>query len=123
MVSDALRRVMLAAEGCGELVGDGVCGGRAEHPVCGDVVELQVRRRAGKVEELAWRARGCVACMAVTAAAWQVLPGCRPDEAQQRLHRHLVELGGLQPFERHAENLVLRAFAEAVGDRSSDQRA
>lgn len=118
-MSDALRRVMLAAKGCGELTGEGVAGGRAEHPICGDVVELQVRLLEGRVAEVAWRARGCVACMAVTAAAWQVLPGGAPGEARLRLKEHLDRLGGLQPYERHAENLVLRAFGQAVGEATA----
>lgn len=121
MVSDALRRVMLAAEGSGDLAGEGVRGGRAEHPVCGDVVELQVRLLEDRVAEVAWRASGCVACMAVTAAAWQALPGSAASEARFRLREHLDRLGGLQPFERHAENLVLRAFAQAIGEEAPSQ--
>ncbi len=89
--------------------------GRAEHPVCGDVVDLQVRLQGDRVEDLAWRARGCPACMAVTATAWQALRGGSVDEASRRLRDRVAELGGLQPFERHAERLVLRAFGQAVG--------
>ena len=113
-MSDALRQVMLAAEGCGELVGEGVRRGRAEHPICGDVVEVQVRLHRGRVEELAWRASGCVACMAVAAVSWKALPGGPAQKASGRLRDHLDKLGGLRPFERHAEGLVLRAFDQAV---------
>ena len=113
-MSDALRQVMLAADGCGELAGEGVRCGRAEHPICGDVVELQVRLQQGQVEDLAWRASGCVACMAVAAASWQALRGGAVRKASARLRDHLDGLGGLQPFERHAESLVLRAFEQAV---------
>ncbi len=116
MVSDALRLVMLAGEGSGELAGEGISGGRAEHPVCGDVVALEVRLVQGRVEDLAWRASGCPACMAVSAAAFKALRGFSAAEAAKRLHDHLEELGGLKPFERHAENLVVRAFREAVGE-------
>ena len=115
MVSDGLRQVMLAAEGCGEL-GDGdFRTGRAEHPVCGDVVALQVRLEGDCVADLAWRASGCPACMAVTATAWQALRGGSVDEASRRLRDRVLELGGLKPFERHAEKPVLRAFGRAVG--------
>ena len=113
-MSDALRQVMLAAEGCGELAGEGVRSGRAEHPICGDVVEVQVRLQGGQVEDLAWRASGCVACMAVAAASWQALRGGVAPQAAARLRDHLDRLGGLKPFERHAESLVLRAFEQAV---------
>ena len=85
MVSDALRQVMLAAKGCGELDSGEICTGRAEHPVCGDVVALQVRLEEDRVADLAWRASGCPACMAVTATAWQALRGGSVDEASRRL--------------------------------------
>ena len=119
MVSDALRQVMLAAKGCGELDSGEICTGRAEHPVCGDVVALQVRLEGDRVADLAWRASGCPACMAVTATAWQALRGGSVDEASRRLRDRIVELGGLQPFERHAERLVLRAFGQAVGEEQT----
>lgn len=119
MVSDALRQVMLAAEGCGELEGGEVRAGSAEHPACGDVVALQVRLEGERVADLAWRAKGCPACMAVTAAAWQALPGGAVAEAPGRLRERILELGGLQAFERHAEKLVLRAFSRAVGEAAA----
>jgi len=115
MVSAALRTVMLAAEGAGELQGAGVLHGAAEHPVCGDQVELSVRIAGGCIAELAWRARGCPASMAVPAVAVAVLRGAPVGEVALRLRAELARLGDLAAAERHAERLFLRAFAAATG--------
>jgi NifU-like protein involved in Fe-S cluster formation len=114
VVSDALRAVMVAADGAGTLAGVGVGRGRAEHPVCGDVVEVHVRAGAA-IEELAWRADGCPACLAVAAAARGALRGVALADGPARLRQRLAALGGLAPHERHAEQLFLRALAQALG--------
>ena len=114
-MSPALRRLMAAAEGAGELEGAGVVRGRAEHPVCGDVVELTVRLVAGCIEELAWRASGCPATLAVCAAAATSLAGAPLGEARARLRARLHELGGLDAHEGHAERILLDALRRAGG--------
>jgi NifU-like protein involved in Fe-S cluster formation len=114
VVSDALRAVMLAADGAGTLAGDEVRRGRAEHPSCGDVVEVQVRIADAAIAELAWRASGCPACMAVAAAARVALRAAPLQAAPARLRARLEALGGLAPHERHAERLFLRALAQAL---------
>ena len=104
---------MLAADGAGRLTGAGVRTGRADHPVCGDVISLDVRLSGGVIEELAWRARGCPACMAVTAAAAGALRGVSMSQAALRLRQQVERLGGLAPHERHAERLLLQALSRA----------
>jgi NifU-like protein involved in Fe-S cluster formation len=114
VVSEALRAVMVAADGAGTLAGAGVRCGRAEHPICGDVVEVHVRANSGAIEALAWRASGCPACLAVAAAAPGALRGVPLPAAPARLRQRLAALGGLAPHERHAERLFLRALAQAL---------
>jgi nitrogen fixation NifU-like protein len=113
MVSARLRQLMLDAEGTGELTGEHVRRGVAEHPVCGDRVEVHVRAVAGRIEDVRWRASGCPAAMAVTALAAKVLPGTAAPDAAATLHAAIVEHGALAPHERHAEALVGRALAAA----------
>ncbi|MBL8726894.1 MAG: iron-sulfur cluster assembly scaffold protein [Planctomycetes bacterium] len=113
MVSAPLRQLLLAAEGAGELAGDDVRRGAAEHPVCGDRVEVFVRTRGGRIDELRWRASGCPAAMAVTALAAKVLTGTAAPAAAATLHAAIDAHGGLAVHERHAEALVGRALAAA----------
>lgn len=114
MVAPALRAVLLAGDGAGACDGPGVRTGRAEHPVCGDELELSVRAAAGVLSEVRWLARGCPATMAVAALAAKVLPGVPIASAAVSLQRAIAAHGGLQPAERHAEAMVLRALAAAV---------
>lgn len=115
MVAARLREVMLRATNAGELAGADVRTGGADHPVCGDRVEFDLRLAGGTVSELRWRARGCPATMAAAALAGEVLPGSPAGAAAARLHEALAAHGGLAAHERHAEALVLRAFAAAGG--------
>jgi NifU-like protein involved in Fe-S cluster formation len=108
-----LLEVMRAAPGAGVLEGEGVRIGRAEHPACGDEVQVFARLRGEQVVELAWRARGCPACVAVAAAAHGALVGATLAEAPKQLERRLQALGGLGPMERHAATLFLSALAQA----------
>lgn len=114
MVTELLRRVMTEAEGAGELSGEGVRSGRAEHPVCGDEVALDVRWSGELIEEVAWRARGCPACLAVAAAAPAAWRGVSRGNAAAELRSRLEALGGLARHERHAEKLLLEALSRAV---------
>ena len=110
MVSDALRRVLQAAEGAGDLAGPGVQTVSAEHPVCGDVVEFDVRLECGVILDLAWRAEGCPATMAVVAAAAGALRETAVTDVEARLRQRVGDLGGLGRTETHALALCVRAL-------------
>ncbi|MGB3967736.1 MAG: iron-sulfur cluster assembly scaffold protein, partial [Planctomycetota bacterium] len=75
MVGARLRELLLAGEGAGDCTGPGARVGTADHPVCGDTVQLSVRVDAGTIRELRWRASGCPATVAVAALAAKVLAG------------------------------------------------
>ncbi len=113
-MTTALRAVMLAAEGVGGLAGDEVSHGRAEHPVCGDVLELECELDGERIVDIGWRAQGCPATMAVAAAARAALRGQEVAAAPSRMRARLAELGGLAATESHALSLFLRALREAV---------
>lgn len=112
-MSEALRTLLRQAPGAGELAGEDVVRGRAEHAVCGDEVEVDVRLAGGVVAELAWRARGCPACMAAAAAAHGALVGAPFAQARARLAERVAALGGLGPTGQHALDLVANALAAA----------
>ena len=113
MVGTRLRDVLTAGLGVGELAGPGVAVGRAEHPVCGDLVELSLRVDAGVVREARWRAAGCPAAMACAALAAKVLPGVAAGAAAAAMRSAIATHGGLAASEQHAEALLVRALAAA----------
>jgi nitrogen fixation protein NifU and related proteins len=114
MVTKSLRDVMLAAEGAGQLTGDDVSTGSAAHPVCGDRIELDCRLVDGVIVDLAWRAAGCPATMAVAAVTPGAWIGQPEAAAEDRLRQRLHELGGLAATESHALSMLLRAWRQVV---------
>jgi NifU-like protein involved in Fe-S cluster formation len=122
MVGEALRAVLLAAEGAGLLEGGGVATGRADHPVCGDEVVLSVRLDGDRIAALRWQARACPAATAVAALAAKVLPGVQVVAAPATLRAAIGAHGGLAAHERHAEALLLRALAAAVAAHGGTER-
>jgi NifU-like protein involved in Fe-S cluster formation len=115
MVTAALRELLERGDGAGECDGAGAASGRAQHPVCGDDVQLSVRVAGARIAELRWRASGCPASMAVAALAAKALPGVAVQDAAHALRAAIAAHGGLAATERHAEALVLRALAAATG--------
>lgn len=113
MVGPRWQALASRGEGVGELVGPDVVVGRAEHPVCGDVLELSLRVVAGVVTEARWRASGCPATVAVAALAAATLPGTALAAAAAALRQAVAGHGGLAATERHAEAMALRALAAA----------
>jgi nitrogen fixation NifU-like protein len=82
------------------------------NPVCGDVLQLSARVSAGRIEAIAFRAKGCVAAMACASAVTELVSGC--DVAAARtLGRDDVEhaVGGLPEASLHASALALDALA------------
>jgi NifU-like protein involved in Fe-S cluster formation len=115
MVGVRLREVLVAGELAGECSGPDVSNGAAEHPVCGDQVQLSLRRSGDVIVEARWRAAGCPASVAVAALAARVLAGVPVAEAAAVLRAAIVAHGGLAAHEGHAEAMALRALAAAIG--------
>lgn len=115
MVTQALKAVLARGFGVGELTGEDVDSGFAEHPICGDRVQLSVRHADGVVREVRWRADGCPASMAIAALAAEVLVDVPAANVDAVLHQAIATHGGLARHEHHAEGMVGRALHEAIG--------
>ena len=114
IMESSLRQVLLAGEGVGELTGPGTGQGVADHPVCGDRVQLSVQHEDGTIRAVRWRAAGCPASMAVAALCAKVLVDVPVASAAAALRAAVAAHGGLASHERHAEVMALRALAVAV---------
>ena len=113
-MDEALKKAIQAADGVGDLGERATGSGTAEHPVCGDVVAIDVEVRDGRIVDLAFRAQGCPATLAVAASARQALRGVAPADSAASLETFVAARGGLAPHERHALRIVQRAVAEAA---------
>jgi len=95
---------------------------RMENPACGDVLELTVKLAAGRIGEIRFRAKGCVASLACGSALTELVRGKTCDEARNLSRQELVRaVGGLPHASEHAGHLAidaLRAALSQIGERT-----
>lgn len=86
-----------------------------ENPACGDVLRLTLKITEGRIEEIRFLAKGCVASMACGSALTELVQGRTVEEARALRREELVHmLGGLPPASEHAGHLALDALASAL---------
>src|SRR5436305_11102492 len=94
---------------------------RVENPVCGDIMNLWVKLAGGRIEEVKYRTRGCVASIAAGSCLTEMIKNKSLTEARSIKREQLVEaLGGLPNASSHASYLAMDALA-AVLKRLADR--
>jgi nitrogen fixation protein NifU and related proteins len=84
---------------------------RMENPACGDVLELTVKLAGERIEEIRFKAKGCVAAMACGSAVTELVHGKTVDEARKLSRAELVRtVGGLPQASEHAGHLAMDAL-------------
>jgi nitrogen fixation NifU-like protein len=87
-----------------------------ENPACGDVLKLTLRLADGRIDEIRFLAKGCVASMACGSALTELVRGRTVKEARAlRREELLAAVGGLPQASVHAGHLALDALAVALG--------
>ena len=67
-----------------------------ENPACGDMLRLTARIVEGRIEEIRFRSKGCVASMACASQLAEMVHGKNVSEARGLRREALIErLGGL----------------------------
>jgi nitrogen fixation NifU-like protein len=85
-----------------------------ENPACGDTLKLTVKVSDGRIEEIRFQARGCVASVACASALTEIVRGKTVEEARKLRPEEIVRaVGGLPPASIHASHLAMDAL-EAV---------
>jgi len=86
-----------------------------QNPACGDVLKLSLRVAEGRIEEVRFRAMGCVPSIACGSKLAELLAGRTLAASRQIRREELVEgLGGLPPASTHASYLAMDALAAAL---------
>lgn len=86
-----------------------------ENPVCGDMLRLSIKISAGRIVEIAFKAKGCVPSMACASALTELVHGKTFDEARAINRASLIAaVGGLPQASTHAAQLALDALATAL---------
>lgn len=88
---------------------------RAENPACGDVLELTINFAGGRIAEIQFRAKGCVAAMACGSALTELVRGKSVDAARKLTREELLRaVGGLPRASSHAGYLAMDALVTAL---------
>jgi nitrogen fixation NifU-like protein len=88
---------------------------RLEHPVCGDIMSLAVKMADGRIDQVRYRTRGCVASIAAGSCLTELIMGKSLAEASALQREHLLKaLGGLPNASVHATHLALDVLAQVL---------
>jgi nitrogen fixation NifU-like protein len=81
---------------------------RIENPACGDILELAIRVVGEQIEDVRFRAKGCVPAMACASAITELAKGKAITEARSVSREDVVRaVGGLPPASGHAAQLAV----------------
>jgi len=94
---------------------DGV--GNVGNPVCGDIMELQIKVQDGIIVDARFRTFGCGAAIATSSMVTEMIKNKTIDEASKISNRAVAEaLGGLPPIKMHCSVLAEEALTKAIED-------
>jgi NifU-like protein involved in Fe-S cluster formation len=89
--------------------------GKAENPVCGDVVEIHLEIGNEKILECRFQAYGCPGALAAGAGLTELVKGRTLESCRALDVESLLEfLGGLPRQKEHGAELALTAFRNAL---------
>jgi nitrogen fixation NifU-like protein len=84
---------------------------RIENPACGDILEVTIKIADGRIAEIGFRAKGCVAAMACGSALTELLRRKSTAEARTLTREDLLSaVGGLPQGSAHASHLAMDAL-------------
>ena len=114
--SDKVKEHFLNPRNVGEIENpDGI--GKQGNPVCGDVMELQIKVNDGIIEDAKFRTFGCCAAIATSSMVTEMVKGKTLDEAEKISKQAVAEaLDGLPPAKMHCSNLAADALHDAIRD-------
>jgi nitrogen fixation protein NifU and related proteins len=93
---------------------------RIEHPVCGDIMTLAIKVSDGRIEQVRYRTRGCVASIAAGSCLTEMIQGKSLAEAAAVGREQLVaELGGLNKASMHASHLAIDTLQQVLAKLKS----
>lgn len=88
---------------------------RVQNPACGDLLELAIKLDHGCIEEMRFRAKGCVPVMACASALTELAKGKTVEEAKAIAKDDIVQaVGGVPKASGHAAQLAIDALQQVL---------
>ena len=92
---------------------DGVA--EIENPACGDVLRITLKVFAGRLTEIRFKARGCVAAIACASALTEMVAGATLVDAKKTRPVDVDSaVGGLPQASSHAAHLAVETLSQAL---------
>ncbi len=101
---------------------DGI--GKVGNPRCGDVMWIYIQVKDGRIAEAKYETFGCVAAIATSSMAIDMIKGKTIDEALKLSNKAVAEaLDGLPPEKMHCSLLAEQGIKAAVEDYLSKTKS
>lgn len=89
--------------------------GKVGNPVCGDLMEIFIKVKDERIDDVKFRTFGCGSAIAVSSMVTEMAKGRSLDEAFKITRKDVAdELGGLPPQKMHCSNLGADALHAAI---------
>jgi len=99
----------------GTLEGDDVAIGRVGNPVCGDLMEIYIRVKDDRIEEITFQTFGCGSAVATSSMITELVRGMTLEDALTVTRSDVADaLDGLPPIKMHCSNLAADALHDAI---------
>jgi len=96
-------------------IADADAAAEIENPACGDVLRLTLKHSAGRITQVQFKAKGCVAAIACGSALTELVAGKTLDEARKVGRGDITAaVGGLPQASTHAAHLAVEALTVAL---------
>jgi nitrogen fixation NifU-like protein len=100
---------------------DGV--GRVGNPVCGDLMEIQLKVENNIIKDIKFKTFGCASAIATSSMITEMAKGKTLEEALEITRQDVAdELEGLPPVKMHCSNLAADALHAAIEDYREKQK-
>ena len=91
--------------------------GKVGNPVCGDLMEIFIKVKDERINDIKFRTFGCGSAIAVSSMVTEMAKGKLLDEAMKITRKDVAdELDGLPPQKMHCSNLGADALHAAIQD-------
>ena len=96
--------------------------GRVGNPVCGDMMEIQLKVEDNVIKDIKLQTFGCASAIATSSMITEMAKGKTLDEALEITRNDVAdELEGLPPIKMHCSNLAADALHSAIKDYMEKQ--
>jgi nitrogen fixation NifU-like protein len=98
-------------------IADADAAAEIENPACGDVLRLTIKVNQGRISQVRFKAKGCVAAIACSSALTELLAGKTFEDAKSLQREDITDVvGGLPQASTHAAQLAIDALSAALRD-------